>query len=147
MRRYQEILKRIWERAVREMPKRIMSTPDEVSVLYRGYKIQYIKEIDLYLLFQIRTSEFYKYVEPKEYELFDKEGMRIVADKHQIGRDEGRLDRLNKKIAASDGKLDTSMVKYWKKQRKMIFNRLVQVEASMDTFLNSDDYNPPVLVD
>ena len=145
MRKYQKVLKSIWEQAVVELPKNILSTPDEVSVMYRGYKIQYLREIDIYLLFQIRTSPYYKYVEPNEFKLFEQEGLKVVADKHQIDRDEVRLERLNKKIAASDGKLDTSMVKYWKKQRTDVFDRLVQVEKSLTKFLESNTGDEPVL--
>jgi hypothetical protein len=145
MREYQEVLKRIWERSVKEFPKNIMSTPYEISVLYRGYKIQYLREIDIYLLFQIRTTPYYKYVETEDFGVFDKYGLRVVADRYQIQIDEIRLSKFNIKIAASDGKLDTSMVKYWKKQRAEVFDRLVQVEKSLKLYLQENSGDDLVL--
>lgn len=135
MRKYEPVLKVIFEQAEKELPKHIMDTPLERSILYRGYKIQFLKEISLYVLMQTRTSDYYKYVPVEEFESFKEKGMRVYADEEQMKRDEDRLTKYNKKIAASSKKMDNSMVIHWKKQRETIMHRLITMEESLKRFL------------
>lgn len=139
MRKYEPVLKAIFEQAEKELPRHIMDTPLERSILYRGYKMQYLKEISLYVLMQTRTSDYYKYVPVEDFDLFQKKGMRVYADEELMKRDEGRLAKYNKKIEASSKKLDNSMVIHWKKQRKIILHRLISMEESLKRFLELRD--------
>jgi len=135
MKKEQDKLRKIHERAVLEMPQAILETPEEVSVLRRGYKIQYLKQDDIYLLFQTRTNDFYKYVEKEKYDLFVKDGMKVVADSEQVKRDEERIEKLSLKIAAADKQLNNTMVTHWKRQRKSILDRVVKIEDSLNSRL------------
>jgi len=103
----------------------------ELSVLRRGFKIQWTSKIGMYELLRTNTSEFYKWVAEKDIDLFLKEGFIRTVDLKQLKRDRKSVDALNKKIGKANSERNDSLMVHWRQRRIDLIDRISKIEESL----------------
>jgi len=143
----QDYLKVIYTRAMEEVPKAgvsanlmcvmTISKPDknmnnvvsEVSILRRGYKINYTVKTGMYELFTTTSSDYYKYVTETTIKEFIKKGFIRTVDEHQIKRYESRIEALKAKINDDNIERNDSWMVHWKQQITEIREKIDSIQG------------------
>jgi hypothetical protein len=103
----------------------------ELSVLRRGFKIQWTSKIGMYELLRTNTSEFYKWVDTKDIDIFLEEGFIRTVDKRQLKRDRSAVSALNKKIGQANSERNDSLMVHWRQRRIDLIDRISKIEESL----------------
>lgn len=103
----------------------------EESVIRRGYKIQHTSKTDMYELFNVTTTDYYKYVDDKGIDEFLEKGFVRTADEHQIVRDRKRVDYYNRKIEKASSERNDSMMVHWRQRRQELIDKISKIEENL----------------
>lgn len=137
----QEDLKLIHQRALEELPQQTFVTDYidssnqihiiEKSVMRRGFKIQYTDKTGMYELFNIQTTDYYKYTTDSLIDMFLEKGFKRSVDELQIERDRRRVESLNKKIDTANSQRNDSLIIHWRKRREQLINNISKIEEKL----------------
>lgn len=103
----------------------------ELSVLRRGYKIQWTAQTKMYELFNTQCTDYYKYVKDTIIDRFLKDGFVRTCDELQIARDRKRIEYLNKKIGKANSERNDSLMIHWRQRRIDLIENINKIEATL----------------
>lgn len=107
----------------------------ETAVLRRGFKIQHTLKTNMYELFLINTTDYYKYADDSVIDEFLEKGFVKAADDYQIKRDRRRIEILNKKIDKANSERNDSLMIHWKNRRMELIEKISKIEEQYyDTY-------------
>lgn len=103
----------------------------ELSVLRRGFKIQWTAKAGMYELLRTNTSEFYKWVSESDINAFLEHGFIRTVDERQLERDRKQVEYLNKKIGKANSERNDSLMVHWRQRRVDLIDRISKIEESL----------------
>lgn len=103
----------------------------EESVLRRGYKIQYTAKTGMYELFNITTTDYYKYVDDTIIDEFLAKGFIRTVDEHQILRDQKRVEFYGRKIDKANSQRNDSLMVHWRQRRLELIEKISRIQESL----------------
>ena len=124
----QDTLKKIFEMAILELPRRHQTFHDEEAVLYRGFKIS--KKNKLYYWQDTRYSNYYEPVDPKITEKVLENGFVITLTQVMSHNDKEKILDLTREIEKKD-----ALIAYLAKESTKLWTSYIKKR----TLINKDN--------
>lgn len=102
----QDILRQIFDMAVKELPDRYQTFHNEEAVLFKGFKIS--KDKDGYHWYDTRYSNYYEPVDPKVTENILENGFSFTLTEVMLHNDKDKVLTLAREIEEKD-----NLIVYW----------------------------------
>lgn len=103
----------------------------ELSVLRRGYKIQWTAQTKMYELLNIQNNEYYKWVNNTIIDRFLKNGFLRSCDELQIYRNKAEVKRLNTKLQKANSDRNDSLIVHWRQRRVDLIEKITAIEEAL----------------
>ena len=137
----QDTIKKIYDSALDSIEKEKIPVQNQLderdsghSVIYRGYKVMVSlkNERPFYELMTTFSSDYYKWVNKIDLEVFKDHGFKTACDILQVKRIQKKIRMYTNKIEGASKERNDSMMIHWQSRRRELVERKVKLEENLE---------------